>query len=275
MFNNQKKPLQIKRFGEFFILSFPFLLLMTIILCLGLVHLLFTSGEHSLVSFSMCHVLIVLLPNILLFSVLRNKLDMEIETFLYGIGFLSNIALLYFFTGENGKLSAHAFEEYILSLFLIILLFALLYYTYAAVLKIDERKGVKFILFLLVITIFFCIVGMVKTFEIFKLEETRILALLQCSIGLYAGHCAVYKTPRISLRNIAWTSFLTLFIFTVISLISILSFLSILFMRAFDTLPIAAAVIFTYIPVSFVISYLIGTVCKRCQKKQSLVQTNE
>jgi pilus assembly protein TadC len=94
MSNNQKTLLLI----ESFILSGPMLLFVYFGLYISII---ISRGwnQYSTYYLSLCtiFVLIVLLPNILFFSVLRNKLNMEIETFLYGIGFLSNIAILGFF----------------------------------------------------------------------------------------------------------------------------------------------------------------------------------
>ncbi|MDR2944643.1 MAG: hypothetical protein LBU81_06155 [Methanosarcinales archaeon] len=146
MLNNQRSLLLI----ESLFLSGPILLciLAWILLSIDLLPNGFRSSISLLVLCAV-FVLITVLPNILFFSVFKNKLNMKIETFLYGIGFLSNMVLLIIFLlGYSKSLSTDSPEGSIFSIFLNVLLLASLYYTYAAILKNKENKCGNIILFL-------------------------------------------------------------------------------------------------------------------------------
>ncbi|MDR2944240.1 MAG: hypothetical protein LBU81_04055 [Methanosarcinales archaeon] len=199
---------------------------------------------------------------------------MEIETFLYGIGFLSNIAVLGFFLRNKEKASTYTFEENMLSLLLIVLSFASLFYTYAALLKNKESGSRNIVLFLTAMTIVFFTAWILKDFEIIKqyFESLELNFRIFQSIvfpsvlfGLCAGYYAIYRNVRISLRNVAWTPFLVMFC----SIVGIL--LMLLFAFPTDSSEPIPEIYYAfpgvcYFMSSFIISCLAGIICKHFKK---------
>ncbi|MDR2944153.1 MAG: hypothetical protein LBU81_03595 [Methanosarcinales archaeon] len=265
MLNNQKTLLLI----ESFILSGPTLLciLAWILLSIDLLPNGFRSSI-SLLILCAVFVLITVLPNILFFSVLKNKLNMKIETFLYGIGFLSNMVLpIILLSGYSKSLSTDSPVGSIFSIFLNVLLLASLYYTYAAILKNKENKCGNIILFLTALALVFFIASSINNFEIIKqyfetlelnYEFFQSLAGWSIPLGLYAGHYAVYRTLWISLRNAAWASLLTICIL-------ILGFLFVIvYHLVFIEFHIPLLIFFLLI--SFAVSFFAGIVFKHFKK---------
>lgn len=261
MLNNQNKFYKI----ESFILSLPILLLICVFLQLAV--LFFDSNQTDsirILFISAFFVLTALSLNIIFFLVLKNKLNLGIETFFYGIGFLSSyIALgtVLSFLMDN-TIEVWVFYYYGLPL-------VSLFYTYATALKNTEKGVNKITLFLMLITIAFFIIGFVKDFEILKLKENYELFtfyILPILFGLYIGYYAVYRTIRISLRNVAWTPFLIILIIG----FGILFYLELIYVNG---LPVHLAIF--YFLFSLIVSCLIGTICKQYQKKQIKMQTNE
>lgn len=184
------------------------------------------------------------------------KLKLEIETFLYGVGFLSNYILFI------------VIISYVSNTLEIWIFYALplisLFYTYAAMLKNTDQGINKFILFLMMITLIFSAIGFIMYFEILKqnydLFTNFILPIL---FGLYAGHYAVYRTFWISLRNVAWLPFLTIFIGSAIVLLPLIFFPE----SINNSLNYSFILYFTFlIGFSFAVSCFAGILCKHFKK---------
>jgi hypothetical protein len=139
-----------------------------------------------------------------------------------------------------------------------------LFYTYAAMLKNTDQGINKFILFLMMITLIFSAIGFIMYFEILKqnydLFTNFILPIL---FGLYAGHYAVYRTFWISLRNVAWLPFLTIFIGSAIVLLPLIFFPE----SINNSLNYSFILYFTFlIGFSFAVSCFAGILCKHFKK---------
>jgi hypothetical protein len=293
----QKELLRNQSFVEMLIISSPMLSIMGIIIFFSIFMLLngLLRIESGIVLVSVCvfFVLIIFLPNLLFFSLLRKKLNMEIDTFFYGIGFLSNIVSFAVSLDVLMNLAnMPGSEKLLLSRLLIVSLFASLFYTYAAALKKNEKGSGKITLFLLTITIVLAVALLIKDFEFFKQYfETLELnyRIFQTVItppilfGLYAGYFAVYKTLRISLRNAAWASFLTVFIAVFGALLMAIFAIT---KGDFDVQYAPLGVyeeppeiyyafpgVF-YFAISFIISYIAGAVCKQLKKNQTMLPEN-
>jgi hypothetical protein len=262
--------------GESLILSGPMLLYLLVFMLLGIIPLWTRnwSGLLFLVFHLSFLVVIVLLPNVLFFSILKNKLNMEIETFLYGSGFLSSIIFPQLFPGKS--VNSSIFEEFYIPIIPIALSFASLFYMYAALLKNKESGSRNIILFLTALTIVFFTAWILKDFEIIKqyfesLElNFRIFQSIFLSpvlFGLCAGYYAVYRNVRISLRNVAWTPFLVMFC----SIVGILLMLLFAFSFPTDSSEPVSEIHYAfpgvcYFMTSFIISCLAGIICKHFKK---------
>ncbi|MDR2944355.1 MAG: hypothetical protein LBU81_04635 [Methanosarcinales archaeon] len=273
MLNNQKKLLLI----ESFILSFPMMLVIGLFLVFTVFSMSGGFDEAESVTFlSFCAflVLILLLPNILFYMVLRNKLSIGVETFLYSIGFLSNVisyTVIYSILNRTGIPASGKFFSFLL----IALLFVSLFYAYAAVLKTNEKGNRKIALFLMMIAIVFFVILTIKDFEILNLKENYeffIFAVLPVLYGLYIGHYTVYTTTKISLCSATWAPFLLIVLLIFVNLLAS----AILYPSPPEIMHNDYVItVILFLLISFIFSCLAGAICKHFQKNQNTMQTNE
>ncbi|MCL2141997.1 MAG: hypothetical protein FWH46_03870, partial [Methanimicrococcus sp.] len=166
--------------------------------------------------YPICIVLILIL-NIIFYSILKKKYQLETDTFLYGVGFTSIwftfllLLLIMIIQVFNLIVSESRFQtdslHYIFFAFHIIPITSL-FYSYAALLKNNEKRIDRTTLYLTAITAVLFVLGIVICFLIMtpiRLFEYILLSFFGLYICYSLIYYAIYKKKfQLTLRKLAW-----------------------------------------------------------------------
>ncbi|MCL2863349.1 MAG: hypothetical protein FWE54_04600 [Methanimicrococcus sp.] len=160
-----------------------------------------------------------LIFHIILYSVLKKKYNFEMRFFLYGVGFTACCIAFLCHTlgglyGPYGPFSPYSpygpYErvniiENLKFLFFYILPFTTFYYSYATLLQNKEKEIGRVTLCLTAITVLsFAVLIILGTIN----YQNPYIGIIPILFGLYLAYCLIYKKGMLSLRQIAWGSFI-------------------------------------------------------------------
>ncbi|WP_318785807.1 hypothetical protein [Methanimicrococcus hacksteinii] len=141
--------------------------------------------------------------NFIFYSVLKKKYNFEINVLLYGIGFTSCcFVFIYSVMGLYGPITGNI--ELVMR-FLYVIPFIFLYYSYATLLKNNEKSISRGTLFLIIAT-----TALFVLFALFEIITYRIpyVSISSIPFGLYFVYCLISGKYVLSLRGFAWVPFL-------------------------------------------------------------------
>jgi len=222
------------------------------------------------------YVLLIPIVNLIFYSILKKKCHFGADVFLYGIGFTSASVTLLIAASAIDILHGLLISPYVWAFYAIPLVS--LFYSCSILPKINEKGMKEIILCLVIIAVVFLIIGIIKDFE--ALKETGYYNLLPIFLliifGLYMGYYAIYRTIRLSPRNLAWAPVLILFscIMILVFAIGIVQIGYTVSLPESATVAIVAALAVIVIP-PFTISCLISGTLKYLTKKKRKNENSE